>query len=294
VFYGRGDPNTAGHTGFLMLEEAQQMAVDFARLLELIKRTLEAGCLNQVLTEIRKYGIPSKFTSPLKSRVSEPFCGMNALRPRKRRLSGEARRALGLLAVDRRGTTEALMLAGFTHRMLARLVHAGLATWYRGAVKAGDRTIEITYLMITDAGWRAIGGRNTKIHALADAKGRLIAILLTGGEAHDCPVAERLIRRAKPSKRMLGDKAYDSAELREDLKERGTKPVIPNRSNRKQPFSFQQISLQAPLAHRECLQQVEGLQAHGNALRQTGAELPGVCPPSRRSCMVDLMSLDPS
>jgi transposase len=85
---------------------------------------------------------------------------------------------------------------------------------------------------------RSRGGRNTKIHALADAKGRLIAILLTGGEAHDCPVAERLIRRVKSAKRMLGDKAYDSAELREELDERGTRPVIPNRSNRKQPFDF--------------------------------------------------------
>jgi len=37
---------------------------------------------------------------------------------------------------------------------------------------------------------------------------------------------------------MLGDKAYDSAELREDLHERGTKSVIPNRCNRKQSFSF--------------------------------------------------------
>jgi transposase len=37
---------------------------------------------------------------------------------------------------------------------------------------------------------------------------------------------------------MLGDKAYDSAELREKLHERGTKAVIPNRSCRKQPFSF--------------------------------------------------------
>ena len=42
----------------------------------------------------------------------------------------------------------------------------------------------------------------------------------------------------KPSKRMLGDKAYDSAELREDLHERGTKSIIPNRCNRKQPFRF--------------------------------------------------------
>ena len=85
---------------------------------------------------------------------------------------------------------------------------------------------------------RSRGGRNTKIHALADAKGRLIAILLTGGEAHDCPIAERLIRRAQPSACMLGDKAYDSAELREQLHKRGTTPVIPNRSNRRQPFGF--------------------------------------------------------
>jgi len=56
---------------------------------------------------------------------------------------------------------------------------------------------------------------------------------LTGGEAHDCPEAERLIRRAKPPKRMLGDEAYDSTELREELNERGTKPIIPNKSNRR-------------------------------------------------------------
>ena len=48
----------------------------------------------------------------------------------------------------------------------------------------------------------------------------------------------RLIRRVKSAKHLLGDKAYDSTELREELDERGTKPVIPNRSNRKQPFSF--------------------------------------------------------
>jgi transposase len=85
---------------------------------------------------------------------------------------------------------------------------------------------------------RSRGGRNTKIHALADAKGRLIAILLTAGEAHDCPIADRLIRRVKSPARLLGDKAYDSAELREKLDHRGTKPVIPNRCNRKQPFTW--------------------------------------------------------
>jgi hypothetical protein len=39
VFYGRADPNTAGHTGFLTLEEARQIALDFAKLPELLKRT---------------------------------------------------------------------------------------------------------------------------------------------------------------------------------------------------------------------------------------------------------------
>jgi len=61
---------------------------------------------------------------------------------------------------------------------------------------------------------------------------------LTGGEAHDCPLAERLLKRVKPAKHMLGDKAYDSNELRDELQQRGTKPVIPNRSNRNYRFSF--------------------------------------------------------
>ncbi len=89
---------------------------------------------------------------------------------------------------------------------------------------------------------RSRGGRNTKIHAIADAKGRLLSILLTGGQTHDCPPAQRLIRRTKRAKKLLGDKAYDSEELRLWLNERGTKAVVPNRSNRKQPFSFDKKS----------------------------------------------------
>jgi transposase len=89
---------------------------------------------------------------------------------------------------------------------------------------------------------RSRGGRNTKIHAVADAKGRLLSILLTGGQAHDCPPAQRLIRRTKIAKKLLGDKAYDSEELRLWLNERGTKAIVPNRSNRKQPFSFDKTS----------------------------------------------------
>jgi hypothetical protein len=41
--------------------------------------------------------------------------------------------------------------------------------------------------------------------------------LLTGREAHDWPVAERLIDRGEPAEHLLSDKAYDSNELRNEL-----------------------------------------------------------------------------
>ena len=37
---------------------------------------------------------------------------------------------------------------------------------------------------------------------------------------------------------MIGDKAYDATHLRLFLKSRGTTPVIPNKTNRKQIFPF--------------------------------------------------------
>jgi transposase len=85
-----------------------------------------------------------------------------------------------------------------------------------------------------------IDSTHVKAHrsAAGGKGGRGSKLLAARAEGATRPVVERLIRRVKPSKRMLGDKAYDSAELREDLHERGTKPVIPNRCNRKQPFSF--------------------------------------------------------
>ncbi len=89
---------------------------------------------------------------------------------------------------------------------------------------------------------RSRGGRNTKIHVVADARGHLLFILLTGGEAHDCPIAKRLILRCVAAAEMLADKAYDSDEIRQDLTDRGTQPVIPNKRNRKQPFRFNKKS----------------------------------------------------
>jgi hypothetical protein len=64
--------------------------------------------------------------------------------PRKRRLSGEARRALELVSRSPDGVNEALLLAhGFTRQMLTGFVRSGLATWHHRTVRAGGRTIEV-------------------------------------------------------------------------------------------------------------------------------------------------------
>ena len=49
--------------------------------------------------------------------------------------------------------------------------------------------------------------------------------MLTGGEAHDFPLAKRLIR-VNPPEHLLGDMAYDGDELRE----RNSNATKPNRS----------------------------------------------------------------
>jgi hypothetical protein len=77
--------------------------------------------------------------------------------PRKRRLSATARRALEVLANDPR--TESIMLAhGFTSRILTDLVSSGLAMLYRAPLNTGNRTVDVTYMMITAAGRRALEG----------------------------------------------------------------------------------------------------------------------------------------
>ena len=56
---------------------------------------------------------------------------------------------------------------------------------------------------------------------------------------------------------MIGDTAYDSASLREELSDHGTKPVIPNRCNRKRPSILTSVFI-SYTEHPKCVQQVEG------------------------------------
>jgi transposase len=81
---------------------------------------------------------------------------------------------------------------------------------------------------------RSRGGLTTKIHALVDALGNPVELMLTPGQAHDLTCAETLIGSADPDA-LIGDKAYDADLLIDTLTRRGITPVIPPKANRTVP-----------------------------------------------------------
>ncbi|MGW1926075.1 IS5 family transposase [Streptomyces massasporeus] len=84
---------------------------------------------------------------------------------------------------------------------------------------------------------RSRGGLTTKIHLAADAGCRPLAFVLTAGQAGDAPaftdVMSRLRvprQRGRPRTRpdvVLADKAYSSRAIRDHLRKRGIRAVIP-------------------------------------------------------------------
>jgi Transposase DDE domain len=74
------------------------------------------------------------------------------------------------------------------------------------------------------------------------------------------------LHEADPSK-LLGDKGYDSDDIRRDLIDRGIEPVIPPRSNRKTPIEYAR-SLQTTQPHRALRQSPQAVPSHRYALRE--------------------------
>ena len=51
-----------------------------------------------------------------------------------------------------------------------------------------------------------------------------------------------MLARLPSDLRVIADAAYDSAELRRWLADRGSRVIIPNRKNRRQPFPFDAVT----------------------------------------------------
>ena len=77
------------------------------------------------------------------------------------------------------------------------------------------------------------GGPNTKIHAIADAKGRIVDLFLSPGHRSDSLYGEALCDGLPEGITVLADKAYDKDELIAFLEDQGLGHCIPSKKNRK-------------------------------------------------------------
>jgi transposase len=84
---------------------------------------------------------------------------------------------------------------------------------------------------------RSKGGYTCKIHALVDALGNPLRFRLTGGQRHDITQARALIEGIENAA-VLGDKGYDAQGFIAAIESQRCIPVIPPRSNRKQPREY--------------------------------------------------------
>lgn len=82
------------------------------------------------------------------------------------------------------------------------------------------------------AAWDVPGAASrAKIHALADADDRPVALRLTGGQVHGKQEAEALLEAMPQRATLLGDMRYDSNAIREAAAAKNVWANIPSRSN---------------------------------------------------------------
>jgi transposase len=92
---------------------------------------------------------------------------------------------------------------------------------------------------------RSRGGLTTKVHALVDANGLPLELVLTPGQAGDCPVAARLLGHLRENTIVLADKAYDADWLRRQIEAAGAAPNIPPMIHRRWKPCFSPVLYRA-------------------------------------------------
>ena len=74
---------------------------------------------------------------------------------------------------------------------------------------------------------------NTKLHAICDSQGRPLNLFVTAGQVSDYIGARALLSSIPDVDWLLGDRGYDADWFREALKDKGIRPCIPGRKQRK-------------------------------------------------------------
>ena len=79
---------------------------------------------------------------------------------------------------------------------------------------------------------------NTKLHAICDSRGRPLNLFVTAGQVSDYIGARVLVGGLPKVEWLLGDRGYDADWFREALKDKGIRPCIPGRKQRKTPVRY--------------------------------------------------------
>ncbi len=74
---------------------------------------------------------------------------------------------------------------------------------------------------------RSRGGLTTKIHALVDACGLPVKLILSEGQAWDGHTAHHLLCDVEPGSMVLADRAYDADAIRQRIADKGAWANIP-------------------------------------------------------------------
>ena len=85
---------------------------------------------------------------------------------------------------------------------------------------------------------RTKGGMNTKLHAICDSQGRPLNLFVTAGQVSDYIGARALLSSIPKVDWLLGDRGYDADWFREALKDKGIRPCIPGRKQRKKTVKY--------------------------------------------------------
>ncbi len=88
---------------------------------------------------------------------------------------------------------------------------------------------------------RTKGGLNSKLHAVCDANGKPLILLLGEGQMSDHTGARHILDALSPAKTLLADRGYDSNWFREGLAEKGIEPCIPSTRTRKVPLHYDAV-----------------------------------------------------
>jgi transposase len=104
--------------------------------------------------------------------------------------------------------------------------------------------------------------KGTKITAPSDDSGRIQRFCLSAGNQHDAKAFEKLVRQLPKKGRVTADRGYDSKKIRQTLKSRGLRSIIPYRQRK----TGKKRRQQSPLTYKD-RDKVERAFAHLDRFR---------------------------